>query len=57
MKNHLKDLAGEIQKLFKKNNTKIEILDIGCNDGTLLKNFNSKFKKYGIDPSQIAKKN
>lgn len=56
MKNHLKDLAGEIQKLFIKNNTKIEILDIGCNDGTLLKNFNNKFKKYGIDPSQIAKK-
>ena len=31
------------------------IIDIGCNDGTFLQNFNSKkFKHLGIDPSRIA---
>ena len=35
----------------KKNN--INILDIGCNDGTLLKCFPKNIERYGIDPSQI----
>ena len=31
------------------------IIDIGCNDGTFLKNFdNKKYKHLGIDPSRIA---
>ena len=56
MKNHLKDLAQEVEKLFLKNFSKINVLDIGCNDGTLLNYFDKKFQKYGIDPSQIVKK-
>lgn len=56
MKNHLKGLASEVKKIFSKSKSKIKILDIGCNDGTLLKYFNNQFKKYGIDPSQITNK-
>ena len=54
MRNHLKELAKEVSKLAKGN--LINVLDIGCNDGTLLNFYNNKYKKYGIDPSQIVKK-
>ena len=40
MRNHLKKLATSIDRFFK-NKNKVSILDIGCNDGTLL-NFLSK---------------
>ena len=57
MRLHLKKLADEAMKLLinqKKNN--INILDIGCNDGTLLKCFPKNIERYGIDPSQIIRK-
>ncbi len=54
MKVHLRDLAKEILR-FMKNKKDKKILDIGCNDGTLLSSFDKDLKKYGIDPSQIAK--
>ena len=57
MRLHLKKLAHEAIKLI--NNQKkinINILDIGCNDGTLLKCFPKTFERYGIDPSQIIHK-
>ena len=50
MVNHLNQIADDINKIYKKKK-KIKILDIGCNDGTLLKFFSNKFDKYGIDPS------
>ncbi len=50
MKNHLHGIAKNIIKIFK-NKKKLNILDIGCNDGTLLKFFPKKFTKYGVDPS------
>ena len=50
MKSHLKNLAIKIEKIFKKKK-KVRILDIGCNDGTMLSFFDDKFIKYGIDPS------
>ncbi len=50
MKNHLKNLASKIDKFFK-NKKQVSILDIGCNDGTLLNFFPKKYLKYGIDPS------
>lgn len=31
------------------------VLDIGCNDGTLLSNYPAGTKRYGVDPSDIAK--
>ena len=50
MRNHLQKCAIDIEKFFKRRN-KLKILDIGCNDGTLLNFFSNKFIKYGIDPS------
>jgi hypothetical protein len=31
------------------------VLDIGCNDGTLLGNYPETFTRYGVDPSNIAR--
>lgn len=33
------------------------VLDIGCNDGTLLSYYPDSYQKYGIDPSDIAAEN
>ena len=55
MRNHLEKLT-KIGSNLIKNNVNIKVLDIGCNDGTLLNFYPKKFKKYGIDPSQIVKK-
>jgi len=52
MRNHLKGIVESIIALIKKGN--VAVLDIGCNDGTLLNNYPSSFKKYGIDPSDVA---
>jgi SAM-dependent methyltransferase len=30
------------------------VLDIGCNDGTLLSFYPSEFQKFGVDPSDVA---
>ena len=53
MRNHLKELVREVSKLVL--GDQINVLDIGCNDGTLLNFYNKKYRKYGIDPSQIVK--
>jgi len=50
MKNHLKKLSSQIKHFFK-NEKRVNILDIGCNDGTFLKFFSKKYNKFGIDPS------
>ena len=55
MQNHLKEITIIGSNLIKKNDD-IRVLDIGCNDGTLLNFYPKKFQKYGIDPSQIIKK-
>ena len=52
MKIHLNGIANKIINIFK-NKRKIDILDIGCNDGTLLKFFPKKFNKFGVDPQTI----
>tara|TARA_B100000242_G_C43047816_1_gene489220 strand:- start:1181 stop:2443 length:1263 start_codon:yes stop_codon:yes gene_type:complete len=52
MKKHLKKLIMDISKYTR--NLKSKVLDIGCNDGTLLNFYDKKFQKYGIDPSQIV---
>ncbi len=52
MRQHLKGLAEEASSIF--NHPKAKVLDIGCNDGTLLKCYPNNFEKYGVDPSDIA---
>lgn len=52
MRDHLKGIVDEALKFIKKDNLKV--LDIGCNDGTLLRNYPSNFLRYGIDPSDIV---
>ena len=53
--NGLKNLSDEIKKYtYKKKDYKI--LDIGCNDGTLLNFFyEKKFKTFGVEPTNAYK--
>jgi 2-polyprenyl-3-methyl-5-hydroxy-6-metoxy-1,4-benzoquinol methylase len=52
MRQHLKNIAEKAMKIWSKPHA--TVLDIGCNDGTLLKNYPAECKKYGVDPSDIA---
>ena len=52
MRNHLKGITDSALELIKKNDC--NVLDIGCNDGTLLSYYPAKFKKFGCDPSDVA---
>src|SRR3989338_7068769 len=52
MRKHLQNLTKEAVSLIAKSNA--QVLDIGCNDGTLLNFYPDSFKKFGIDPSDIA---
>lgn len=49
-------LAGIVQTALKKTGIhgNASVLDIGCNDGTLLKAYPRKFKRFGVDPSDVA---
>jgi SAM-dependent methyltransferase len=52
MRDHLKGIADTASEL-----TKVEravVLDIGCNDGTLLRSYPNAFRKIGVDPSDVA---
>ncbi|MES1207904.1 MAG: class I SAM-dependent methyltransferase, partial [Pseudomonadota bacterium] len=53
MRNHLAGIANEATALVGK--TSGRVLDIGCNDGTLLSAFPKGFTKFGIDPSDLAR--
>jgi len=52
MRNHLKGIVEEAVSILNKSNGLV--LDIGCNDGTLLGFYSEGFHKYGIDPSDVA---
>src|SRR5262249_53220880 len=52
MRDHLRGIAEEATALSGKTNAKV--LDIGCNDGTLLANYPETFSKFGVDPSDVA---
>jgi len=56
MRMHLKDLVSNLCRIKKNEIKKIKVLDIGCNDGTLLNFYPKTVEKFGIDPSHIAKK-
>jgi 2-polyprenyl-3-methyl-5-hydroxy-6-metoxy-1,4-benzoquinol methylase len=52
MRNHLKDIAESIASII--NSPNANVLDIGCNDGTLLDAYPNTYIKYGCDPSDVA---
>ncbi len=53
MRNQLKGIVEEIIRMFEQEG-KTRVLDIGCNDGTLLNYYPDSFIKYGIDPCDIV---
>ena len=52
MHNHLKEVAEEASRSLNK--VSARVLDIGCNDGTLLNYYPRKYIKFGIDPSDLV---
>ena len=52
MRNHLKGIVDESVGILGKNSA--TVLDIGCNDGTLLGFYPKTCRKYGVDPSDLA---
>jgi SAM-dependent methyltransferase len=52
MRNHLKGIADSLTEIIRSQSG--GILDIGCNDGTLLGYFPDSFEKFGCDPSDVA---
>jgi SAM-dependent methyltransferase len=52
MRDHLKEIAESASSILKRESLKV--LDIGCNDGTLLSNYPESYEKYGCDPSDVA---
>uniref|UniRef100_A0A6M3KSF6 Putative methyltransferase n=1 Tax=viral metagenome TaxID=1070528 RepID=A0A6M3KSF6_9ZZZZ len=53
MRSHLKGIVDEIVGITERKD-RVRVLDIGCNDGTLLNYYPEHFIKYGIDPCDIA---
>jgi len=52
MRSHLKEIAQEVMGLLNRPNA--NVLDIGCNDGTLLNCYPKTFARFGVDPSDVA---
>ncbi len=52
MRNHLKGIVDAVMPMIHKENA--FVLDIGCNDGTLLSYYPSSYVKFGCDPSDVA---
>ncbi len=53
MRSHLQNIAQQATSMIGKPSARV--LDIGCNDGTLLNFYPKTYEKYGIDPSDIAR--
>jgi hypothetical protein len=53
MRTHLKGIVDDACQMV--GSTSGIVLDIGCNDGTLLKNYSANCRKYGVDPSDVAR--
>ena len=52
MRGHLKGIAESALSIISP--TEKRVLDIGCNDGTLLREIPADFERWGVDPSDIA---
>lgn len=55
MRNHLRGIAERASEMCKV--SKPVVLDIGCNDGTLLNCYPDSYEKFGVDPSDVAREN
>lgn len=53
MRNHLSGIVNEAMAMVGDRDVKM-VLDIGCNDGTLLGFYPKTVVKYGVDPSDVA---
>jgi SAM-dependent methyltransferase len=53
MRDHLGEIVSSAVALLGDNPGRV--LDIGCNDGTLLANYAESVERYGVDPSDIAR--
>lgn len=56
MRDHLKSIVNNAISIKGKTGKINEVLDIACNDGTLLSFYPEELNKTGIDPSDIANK-
>jgi SAM-dependent methyltransferase len=52
MRDHLRGIAEDAASLCGR--ARARVLDIGCNDGTLLASYPKTFARYGVDPSDVA---
>ena len=52
MRNHLKGIVDSVLELLQKE--KGNVLDVGCNDGTMLGYYPDGFDRFGCDPSDVA---
>jgi SAM-dependent methyltransferase len=55
MRNHLKGIAERARSMCASSSP--IVLDIGCNDGTLLSYYPDSYERFGIDPSDVAREN
>jgi SAM-dependent methyltransferase len=53
MRRHLQGIVEEALEMTGRP-AQARVLDIGCNDGTLLKAYPSEFECFGVDPSDVA---
>lgn len=53
MRRHLQGIVEEALDIVGRP-ASAAVLDIGCNDGTLLKAYPASFTRYGVDPSDVA---
>ncbi len=53
MRTHLQGIVREALAILK--SPRGNVLDIGCNDGTLLAAYPRTFRKFGVDPSDVAR--
>ncbi len=52
MRNHLEGIVDSVMELLQKDRG--NVLDVGCNDGTMLGYYPEGFERFGCDPSDVA---
>lgn len=54
MRDHLKGVVDDVKRHVQLKDGDV-VIDTGCNDGTLLSNYNTKLERVGVDPSDAVK--